>query len=112
MFFLLVSLVVIKSIMPIRNAHDIWTKLQEKYGVSNIVEDDCSPSTPDSDEFSTSSTSPTCGKPQTNEMVSSVRFGNNDSELIIDDPSSLSYCHASSMDLNTTSTKKCFTCLG
>ena len=103
--FLLVSLVVIRSIMPLQNAHDIWTKLQEKYGVSNIVDDDYSPSTSGRDEFSTSSTSPYCGKQQTNEMVSSDRFGNNDSELIIDDPSSLSCCHASSLDLNTTSTK-------
>ena len=53
-FFLLVSLV-IRSIMPLRNAHDLWTKLQDKYGVSNIVEDDCSPSTSGRDEFSTSS---------------------------------------------------------
>ena len=91
--------------MPIRNAHDIWTKLQEKYGVSNIVEDDCSPSTSGRDEFSTSSTSPKCGKPQTNEMVGSDRFGNTDSVLTIEDPSFLSYCHALSLDLNTTSTK-------
>jgi len=100
-----VSIVVIKSIMPLRNAHELWTKLQEKYGVSNTIEDDCSPSTSGRDEFSTSSTSPTCGKPQAIEMVGSDRFCNNDSELIIDDPSSLSYCNASSMDLNTTSTK-------
>src|SRR5664279_5481644 len=80
--------VVIESIMPFRNAHELWTKLQEKYGVSNIVEDDCSHSTSGRDEFSTSSTSPTCGKPQTNEMVSSDRFCIVDSELIIDDPSS------------------------
>ena len=73
-FFLLVILVVIRSIMPLRNAHDLWTKLQDKYGMSNIVEDDCSPSTSSRDEFLTSSTSPTCGKPQTNEMVSSDRL--------------------------------------
>ena len=46
--------------MPLRNAHDLWTKLQDKYGASNIVEDDCSPSTSGRDELSTSSTSPTC----------------------------------------------------
>ena len=80
-------------------------KASRKYGVSNIVEDDCYPYISGCDEFSTSSTSPTCGKPQTNEMVSSDWFCNNDSELIIDDPSSLSYCHASSLDLNATSTK-------
>ena len=59
-FFLLVSLVVIRSIMPLRNAHDLWTKLQDKYGVTNIVEDDCSPSTSGRDELSTSSIPPTC----------------------------------------------------
>ena len=66
--------VVLESIIPFRNAHELWTKLQDKYGVSKIIEDDCSPSTSGRDEFSTSSTSPTCGKPQTNEMVSSDRF--------------------------------------
>ena len=104
-FFLIVSPVVIRSIMPLRNAHELWTKLQDKYGMSNIVEDDCSPSTAGRGEFSTSSTSPKYGKPQTNEMVGSDRFGNNDSEHTIDDPSCISYCNASSMDLNTTSTK-------
>ena len=51
---------VLGSIMPYWNAHDLWTKLQAKYGKSNIDEDDCSPSTSGRDEFSTSSTSPTC----------------------------------------------------
>ena len=51
--------VVLESIMPIRNAHELWTKLQDNYGVSNIIEDDCSPSTSGRDEFSYSSTSPT-----------------------------------------------------
>ena len=37
---LVVSYVVMSSIMPCRNAHEIWTKLQEKYDVSNIIEDD------------------------------------------------------------------------
>ena len=77
-----VSVVVLESIMPLRDAHDLWTKLQDKYGVSNSIEDDCSPSTSGRDEFSSSSTSPKCGKPQTNVMVSSDRFCNIDSELI------------------------------
>ena len=42
---LVVSYVVMCSIMPCRNAHEIWTKLQEKYDVSNIIEDDCIAST-------------------------------------------------------------------
>src|SRR5680860_258404 len=71
--------VVLESIMPFRNAHELWTKLQDKYGVSKTIEDDCSPSTSGCDEFSTSSTSPKCGKPQTNVMVSSDRCYNNDS---------------------------------
>ena len=43
--------VVLGSIMPFRNAHELWTKLQDKYGVSNLIEDDCSPSTFGRDEF-------------------------------------------------------------
>ena len=68
------------------------------------IEDDCSPSTSGRNEFSTSSTSPKCGKPQTNVMVSSDRLCNIDSELIVDDLLSLSYCNASSLDLNTHNT--------
>ena len=73
--------------------------------MSNIYENDCSPSTSGHDEFPTSSTSPTCGKPQINAMVSSDKYCNLDSELIVDDISSLSYCNASSMNLNTSSTQ-------
>ena len=79
------SVVVFESIMPLRDAHELWTKLQDKYGKSMSFEDDCSPSTSGRDELSTSSTSPKCGKPQTNVMVSSDRFCNLDSELIFDD---------------------------
>src|SRR4051812_46146952 len=90
--------------MPFRDAHELWTKLQDKYGVSKICGDDCSPSTSGRDAFSTSSTSPTCGFPQGNEMVSSLSHCNDDSELILDNPLSLSYCNASLLDLNTSST--------
>ena len=93
--------VVLGSIMPFRNAHELWTKLQDKYEVSITIEDDCSPSTSWRDESSTSSASPKCGKPQTNVMMSSDRLCNNDSELIVDDLLSLSCCNASSLDLNT-----------
>ena len=82
------SNVVILQLMPFRDAHELWTKLQDKYGVSNIW-DDCSPSTSGRIVFSTSSTSPTCGLPQGNDMVSSVGHCNDDSMLIVDDPSSL-----------------------
>ena len=59
---LIVSYVVMCSVMPCQNAHEIWTKLQDKYDVSNIVEDDCIASTSGHDEFSSPSTSPKCGK--------------------------------------------------
>ena len=98
------SNVVIFELMPFRDAHELWTKLKDKYGVSKICGDDCSPSTSARIVFSTSSTSPTCGLPQGNDMVSSVGHCSDDSMLIVDDPSSLSYCNASSLDFNTSST--------
>ena len=100
-----VSNVVISSIMPFRNSHELWTKLQDKYDVSNIIEDDCIASTSGRDEFSSSSTSPTCDKTQGNDMVSGDGNCNVDIELTIDDPSSLSHCNVSSLDLNTFSTR-------
>ena len=90
------SNVVIFQLMPFRDAHELWTKLQDKYGVSKICGDDFSPSTSGRIVFSTSSTSPTCGLPQGNDMVSSVGHCNDDSMLIVDDPSSVYYCNASS----------------
>ena len=98
------SNVVIFQLMPFRDAHELWTKLQDKYGVSKICGDDCSPSTSSHIVFSTSSTSPTCGLPQGNDMVSSVGHCNDDSMLIVDDPSSLYYCNAPSLGFNTSST--------
>src|SRR5680860_1485997 len=92
------------SISPYRNGHELWTKLQDKYGVSMDSENDCSPSTSGRNVFSTSSTSPTCGKPQNNAMVSRDKFCNNDSELLLDNISSLSHCNDLSLDLNTSST--------
>jgi hypothetical protein len=103
-FFKYVSIVVLESIMPFWKAHEIWTKLQDKYDVSNNCGDDCSPSTSGCNEFSTS-TSPTCGKPQHIDMVSNDTYCNLDRELIVDDLSSLSYCNASSMDFSTSSTQ-------
>src|SRR3954464_2523823 len=98
------SIVDISQLMPFRDAHELWTKLQDKYGVSKICGDDCSPSTSGRDAFSTYSTSPTCGLTQGNEMVSSVSHCNQDSELIVDNPFSLSYCNTSLLDINTSST--------
>jgi hypothetical protein len=94
--------VVTFSIMPFRSAHEIWTKLQEKYAFSKRS-CDCILSTSGYDELS--STSPTCGKTQGNDMVSDDENCNVDSDLTFDNHSSLSYCNASSLDLNTLSTK-------
>ena len=77
------SNVVIFQLMSFRDAHELWTKLQDKYGVSKICGDGCSPSTSGHIVLSTSSTSPTCGLPQGNDMVSSVDHCNDDSVLII-----------------------------
>ena len=76
--------VVPASIMPFRYAHELWTKLQDKYEVSNIIEDDCSPSTSGRDEFTTSSTSPTYDLSQGNDMVSGDRNCFVDGEYSID----------------------------
>src|ERR1041385_7596295 len=94
----------ISQLMSFRDAHELWKKLQDKYGMSKICGDDCSPSTSGRVFFSTSSTSPTCGLPQGNEMVSSVSHCFDDSELIVDNPLSLYYCNASSLEFNTSST--------
>ena len=90
--------------MPFRNAHELWTKLEDKYEVSNIIEDDCSPSTFGRDEFTTSSTSPTCDLSQGNDMVSGDRNCIVDGESSIDYTSSLSHCNVLSLDLNNSST--------
>jgi hypothetical protein len=88
--------------MPFRSAHEFWTKIQDKYVMSNKIEDDCIPSTSGRDELS--STSPKCSETQGNSMVSGDGNYNVDSELTCDDHSSLSHCHASSLDLKTSST--------
>ena len=79
--------VVLASIMPFRNAHELWTKLQDIYEVSKIIEDDCSPSTSGRDEFTTSSTSPTCDLSQGNNMVSGDR------NCIVNGEYSIKYIH-------------------
>jgi hypothetical protein len=86
------SNVAIFSIMPIWRAHEIWTKLKEKYDVSKSIEDDCIPSTSGHDELSSTSTK--CGNTQGNDMVSGDETCNGDSMLTFDDPSSLSHCNA------------------
>ena len=39
------SNVVLFQLIPFRDAHELWTKLEDKYGVSKICGDDCPPST-------------------------------------------------------------------
>ena len=90
--------------MSFRDAHELWTKLHDKYGAYKICGDDCSPSTSGRVAFSTSSTSPTYGLPQDNAMVSSVGHCNDDSVLVLGDPSSLSNCNGLSLDFNTSRT--------
>jgi hypothetical protein len=107
--FDVVSNAVIYAIMPFYNVHEFWTNIQEKYDVSNIIDDDCIPSTSGHDELS--STSPMCGKTQGNVMVSGDEYCNVDNKLTCDGHLYLSHCNASSLDLNTSSTIKCFTCL-
>jgi hypothetical protein len=99
-----VSDAVILTIMPFHSTHEFWTKIQDKYDMSNKIEDDCIPSTSGRDELSF--TSPKCSKTQDNSMVSGDGNCNVDSELTCDDHSSLSHCHASYLDLNTSSTIK------
>ena len=36
------NVVVFESIMPLQNAHELWTKLLDKHGKSMTIEDDCS----------------------------------------------------------------------
>jgi hypothetical protein len=98
--------VVTFAITPFWSAHEIWIALQEKYGVSKIIKDDCIPSTSCRDELSP--TSPTCGKTQGNDMVSGGGNCNVDSNLTFDNHSSLSHCNALSLDLNTSSTISTF----
>ena len=90
--------------MPFQNAHELWTKLQDIYEVPNIIEDDCSPSTSGRDEFTTSTTSPTCDLSQGNDMVSGDRNCFVNGEYSIDYTSSLSHCNVLSLDLNSSST--------
>ena len=71
--------------------------------MSKSDEDDCSPSTSGRDEYacSFSSTSPTCDLSQGNDMVSGGGNCNVGIDLTLNDPSSISHCNVSSLDLNT-----------
>ena len=95
---------VFKSISTCKSAHEAWTKLEDIYGGSNLDEDNILweelmeefstflnheelsiASTSNYLDTSTSSTSPTCGVPQGNDMVSEEISCDDGSKLIIDD---------------------------
>jgi hypothetical protein len=54
------SVDVFLEVYPFGGDHEFWTKIQDKYDVSKSLDDCCSPSTSGLEEFSSSSTSPTC----------------------------------------------------
>ena len=96
----------------------MWIKLKERFGgstlelVGGISKELSSPShheelqvasTSGRDEFSSTTTSPTCVKTQGNDMVSGEENCNVDIVPNFDDSSSLSHCNVSSLDLNTSS---------
>ena len=93
-----------------KSSHEMWIKLEKVYGVPTSHEGCCSSeelsspshheelqvaSTFGHDEFSSSSTSPTCCKTQGNDMVSGDENCNVDIVLTIGDPSPLSHCDVS-----------------
>ena len=103
---------VFKSISSCSLAHDAWTKIEDIYGGSNLHEDNILfgelmeefstflnheelsiASTSDYLHTSTSFTSPTCGIPQGNDMVSEEISCNDGVKLICDDMLDLPCCH-------------------
>ena len=107
-----VTFEVFKSISACKSVHEAWTKLDEIYGGSNLDEDNrlweelmeelstflyheelSIASTSDYLDTSTSSTSPTCGVPLGNDMVSEEIFCDDSAKLISDDMLALPCCH-------------------
>lgn len=103
---------VFKSISSCSLAHDAWTKIEDIYGGSNLHEDNILfgelmeefstflnheelsiASTSDYLHTPTSFTSPTCGIPQGNDMVSEEISYNDGVKLICDDMLDLPCCH-------------------
>ena len=103
---------VFKSISSCSLAHDAWTKIEDIYGGSNLHEDNILfgelmeefstflnheelsiASTSDYLHTPTSFTSPTCGIPQGNDMVSEEISCNDGVKLICDDMLDLPCCH-------------------
>jgi hypothetical protein len=82
----------------------LWTKIQDKYDVSKSLEDCFSPSTSGLEDFSSSSTSPTCDLSQGNDMVSGDIINVNLAIYTNDHPST-NASGVYSMDLNTSCNK-------
>ena len=107
-----ISFEVFKEISTCKSAHVAWTKLEDIYGGSNLDEENILfgelmeefskflhheelsiTSTSNYLDTSISSTSPTCGVPQGNDMVSEEISCNDGVKLICDDMLDLPCCH-------------------
>ena len=118
-----ITIEVFKAISTCKSAHEAWTKLEDIYGGSNLDEDNILweelmkefstflnheevsiASTSNYLDTSTSSTSPTCGVPQGNDMVSEEISCDDGVKLIIDDLACVDASNVSSMDLSISST--------
>src|SRR3990170_2613937 len=115
---------VFKSISSCSLAHEAWTKIEDIYGGSNLDEDNILfgelmeefstflnheelsiASTSDYLHTSTSFTSPTCGIPQGNDMVSEEISRDDGIKLIIDDLAYVDTSDVSSMDTSISNTE-------
>ena len=117
-----ISSKVFKSTSTYKSAHEAWTKLEDIYGGSNLDEDNILfgdlmeefstflnheeisiASTSSYLDTSISSTSPTCGVPQGNDMVSEETSCDDGVKLICDDMLDLPCCH----DINALVSSSC-----
>ena len=125
-----ISLEVFESIMTCVTAHDMWTKLEEIYGGSNLVDihhlsekliEQVSTSSNHEDlhiasssvylDISTSSASPSCGMSQGNDMVSeNIICDDCDDVLNIDDLTCIHGSVVDSMDLSISSKNDLHSC--
>ena len=126
-----ISLEVFESIMTCVTAHDMWTKLEEIYGGSNLVDvhhlpeeliEEVSTSSNHEDlhiasssvylDISTSSASPSCGMSQGNDMVSeNIICDDCDDVLNIDDLTCIHGSVVDSMDLSISSKNDLHSCV-
>ena len=125
-----ISLEVFESIMTCASAHEMWTKLEEIYGGSNLDEvnhisevslEEFSTSSYHEElhiasssvclDISTSSTSPSYDMSQGNDMVSGNIICDDDVVLNIDDLSCINANFVASLDLNTSSKNDIHSCV-